>query len=660
MIATLIAYRPAWYGTPIWDDTAHLTAEPLRTWIGLWRIWTEPGATQQYYPLVHSVFWVQQHLWGDTFLGYHLTNILLHAGAGIVLLFILRELEIPGARLAAIIFSLHPIEVESVAWMTELKNTLSGLLYLGSALAYLRYDANRRRSLYGLALGLFLLGLMAKSVIASLPAALLLVIWWKRGRIDWRMDVRPLVPFFLTGAAAGLFTAWMEHHFIGANGPAFALSPLDRILIAGRVIWFYLATLAWPANLIFIYPRWSIDSSAWWQYLYPLAALSMTVGCWLIRHRARWPLAAWLYFVGTLFPALGFINVYPFLYSFVADHFQYLAGIAPIAVAAAGISIFLERWPAAARLAVCSLAVLGLGALTWRQSEAYTDVRTSWETTIARNPKAWLAFNNLGTFLFYQGDTEAAIRHYDRALSLHPNYAEAAYNRANAYARKGDTPEAIRSYEQALRLQPDYPEAALNLGAALARSGRLDEATLYFQRAAELKPTYAEAHYNLGKALARQGKRAESIAHYEIAAKLAPQNGAIHSEVAAIYFEDGKIEAALDHYRRAVAIAPDNISDLNDLAWILATAATSTPGNRQAAIATAATANTLANGSDPVILQTLAVAHANAGHFSEAIETVDRALKLPVDNPPLDQSLQGLRNLFDAGKPYRDPRAGTP
>ena len=237
---TILAYQPAWNGKPIWDDDGHITKPELRSLDGLGRIWIKPGATQQYYPLAHSVFWVEHKLWGDSPLGYHLINILLHIVSAFLLLKILRRLEVPGASLATVIFALHPVQVESVAWISELKNTLSGTLYLGSALAYLEFDRESKKAFYAAALGLFVLGLMAKTVIATLPAALLLVFWWKRGSLSWKRDVLPLVPFFIAGIGFGLFTVWLEQKFIGAEGSEFKLSFIERLLIAGRAFWFYL------------------------------------------------------------------------------------------------------------------------------------------------------------------------------------------------------------------------------------------------------------------------------------------------------------------------------------------------------------------------------------------------------------------------------------
>ena len=342
LIAVIFVYQPVWHGKPIWDDDAHLTPPALRSSRGLARIWIEPGATQQYYPLVHSIFWVEHKLWDDATLGYHLINILLHAFSALLFWKILRQLQVPGAYLAAAMFALHPICVESVAWISEIKNTLSGAFYLGAALVYLRFDRTRNGKFYFFALGLFLLGLMSKTVIATLPAALLVVFWWQRGKLSWKQDVLPLIPFFMLGIGAGLFTAWVERKYVGASGSGYDFTFIERLLIAGRAIWFYLGKLIWPVDLTFIYPRWHVSQTVWWQCVFPITALLVSAGLWLLSRRNRAPLAAWLFFVGTLFPAMGFFNVFPFCYSFVADHFQYLACIGLITLAAAGIAILFR------------------------------------------------------------------------------------------------------------------------------------------------------------------------------------------------------------------------------------------------------------------------------------------------------------------------------
>src|ERR1035437_847761 len=323
--ATLVAYWPALQGAMLWDDNKHITTAALQSWHGLGRIWFDVGATQQYYPLLHSAFWVEHRIWGDAVVGYHLTNVFLHAACACLVVLIMRRLALPGAWLAGFLFALHPVGAESVAWISEQKNTLSGVFCLGAALAYLRFDQTRRKASYFLALGLFMAAVLSKSVTATLPAALLVVLWWRRGHVGWRRDVAPLAPWLALGVCAGGFTAWVERAYIGAQGSDFALTLVERCLLAGRVMWFYVAKLVWPANLVFIYPRWQVDASQWWQYLFPVGVLAVAAGLVVAARRNRGPLAGFLIFAGTLFPALGFLNVYPFLYSYVADHFQYLA-----------------------------------------------------------------------------------------------------------------------------------------------------------------------------------------------------------------------------------------------------------------------------------------------------------------------------------------------
>ncbi len=589
-----LVYQPVWRGGFLWDDDAHVTRLELRSWQGLYRIWFDAGATQQYYPLLHSAFWIEHKLWGDTTLGYHLVNIAMHALAAVLVALILRRLAVPGAYLAAAIFALHPVQVESVAWITELKNTLSAAFYLGAALVYLRFDKTRNRPLYVAALALFVLGLLSKTVTATLPAALLVVFWWQRGRLSWRRDVLPLVPFFVIGMAAGLFTASFEQEMITAGGAAFEIAPLERCLLAGRVIWFYLAKLFWPVDLLFIYPRWTVSQSVWWQYLFPAATALLLVALWALRRRWRGPLAGVLFFVGTLFPVLGFCNVYPFIYSFVADHFQYLASLGIITLTAAGIALLLARrglWnrPVGNVLCVALLAVLA--TLTWHQCRMYADVETLYNVTIAGNPNCWMAHNNLGMTLAGRGRYDEAIAHYEEALTIRPdcelphnnlgvaladcgrldeaiahyqaalkikpNYAEAHNNLGNALAKRGQVGDAIDHYQTALRIKPDYASAYNNLGVALLKRGRLDDAIEHYQTALKFKPDYAEAHNNLGRALANRGQLDDAIEHFQAALKIKPDYAEAHNNLGSALAMHGRVEEAIEQFQDAVEFRPD-------------------------------------------------------------------------------------------------------
>ncbi len=520
-LAVFAAHFPALRGGFIWDDDAHVTAPALRSLHGLWRIWTEPGATQQYYPLLHSTFWLEHQLWGDHALGYHVVNLLLHATAATLLYVLLRELRVTGACLGALLFALHPVQVESVAWISEQKNTLSTALYLGAALAYLRFDLSRRPAHYAIAAALFALALLTKTVTATLPAALLVIFWWQRGRISWQRDVTPLVPWCVLGAVAGLFTAWAERKLIGAEGAAYDLSLVQRALLAGCVGWFYLGKLLWPANLTFFYPHWTIDPGRVVNWLPLMAALALTGWLWWrARAGARGLLAVWLLFAGSLFPVLGFFNVFPFLYSYVADHFQYLASMAVCAAGGAA----LARVSAGVRLTgflAISALLLALGGLTLQQSGIYRSYETLLRTTLARNPDCWAAANNLGKELMSDpARLPEAMTLFERALALRPVYYEANNNYGLALAENGRAAEAIPHLEEALRLKPQSHQAHNNLGIALARSGRREEALGEFAAAAALAPDVPSIQDNWAKVLVMLGRDAEAQPHFAEAARL--------------------------------------------------------------------------------------------------------------------------------------------
>src|ERR1051326_8157510 len=437
---TFIAYWPSLHGGLVWDDIAHITRPELQSLRGLGRIWFEVGATQQYYPLLHSAFWVEHRLWGDNTFWYHVLNVALHATDACLFALILSELSVSGAWIGAFIFALHPVSVESVAWISEQKNTLSALFYLSAMLLYLRRDEHNQKGGYPLtrayfiSLACFAAAILTKSVTATLPAALLVILWWKRGSLSWNRDVLPLVPWFAIGMGGGLVTAWVERRFLGAVGNGFAFSAVQRSLIAGRAVWFYLSKLLWPHDLMFIYPRWDVRESIWWQYLFPAGVIVLFVAAWLIRSKSRTPLAAALFFVGSLFPALGFVNVYPFIFSFVADHFQYLPSMGVIALAAA---LCRKKW-----LRVGAIVTAGIFAiLTWINCAKYVDVETLYQTTIRQNETCWMCYNNLGVIRLSQNQLPEAKGNFEAALQIRPKYSEALYNLANVLISMNRTEE---------------------------------------------------------------------------------------------------------------------------------------------------------------------------------------------------------------------------
>ena len=533
---TLVSYWPALHGGPLWDDFGHITVPELESMGGLWRIWSELGATQQYYPLLHSAFWVEHRLWGDSFLGYHVANVVLHSASACLLFLVLSRLAVPGALLSAMIFALHPIAVESVAWISEQKNTLSAVFYLAAAYVYSGHtrrtdlEAGTTTAGYWLAFSLFVCALLTKTVTATLPAALLVVTWWQRGRVEWRRDVKPLLPWFIAAMAAGVFTTWFERTIIGAAGEGFALSAGDRFLLAGRILWFYLAKLLWPHNLIFIYPRWQIDASIWWQHLFPAATIALAIGLAVYARRNRGPLAGYLYFCGTLVPALGFVDVFPFLFSYVADHFQYLASIGVIVPIAGALTVLagrlrLHRRPVAAVLG--GALVTTMAVMTWHRAGAYRDAETLYRDTIARNPGAWMAHLNLGTELAARNRLGDAIDAYQDALRAKPDYAAAKNNLILAHMKLADAAaespqtagDAIAHYEAVVHLDPKHFRAHYNLGTLLMEiPARETDSIRHLELAVSIQPDSVEAHVNLGVLLADLPLRAREAAdHLEFA-----------------------------------------------------------------------------------------------------------------------------------------------
>jgi tetratricopeptide (TPR) repeat protein len=533
--ATVAAYWPVFANGFIWDDDGFVTQNPtLRDLDGLRQIWFNPAATLQYYPLVHTSFWLEYHLWRLQPVGFHVVNVLLHALAALLLWRVLLRLKLPGAWFMAAVFALHPVQTESVAWVTERKNVLSAVFYFSAALCYFRFagigvgadEVKRRDRYYFAALLLFLGALLSKTVVCSLPAALLLVLWWKKERLEWR-DILPLGPFFAFGGIVGVTTPWLETHLVKAQGADWSLTFAERCLIAGRALWFYAGKLVWPSSLTFIYPRWDIHADVWWQWLFPAAGLLVVAVLWLARHKlGRGPLVAVLFFSGTLLPALGFINVYPMRFSFVADHFQYLASIGIIVLVVVIARRLLERLSVNGqqRTGLAALVLAALGVLTWQQSHIYQNLETLWIDTLAKNPACWMAHSNLGRLLAQKQEYALAETHYQAALVLKPEEEAIHYNYGNLLARTGRFAQAVTQYRQALQIAPEKAATHNNLGFALNQQHSTDDAIAEYEQAIFYDPGFADAYYNLGNALSAENKMDAAIRAYRHALQLEPDS----------------------------------------------------------------------------------------------------------------------------------------
>ena len=562
--ATILAYQRVWHAGFIWDDDVYVTGNRLLSAPdGLRRIWFSLESPSQYFPLVYTTFRFEHWLWGNNPTGYHWTNILLHASNAVLVWRLLSRLRVAGAWFAAALFALHPVQVESVAWITERKNVLMGFFFLLALLFWARFlDRPPKSKWYWLALGCYALALFSKTTACTIPAALFLILWLKHEPITWNRAGQ-IAPFVALGIGMGLVTIWWERFHIGTQGQVFAIGLPERLLIASRAIWFYLGKLVWPTHLSFSYPHWTISAMDPADYVWLIATGALGVAIFTARrYFGRGIEVAALFFVATLSPMLGFIMLYTFRFSFVADHYQYLACIGPLSVVAAGMATASDLVRGQQRFLkpiLCGLVVVGLAVRTWQQSGSYADIETLWRSVIAANPESWMAHNNLGARLAQTARLDEAFVLYDKALKLNPTYAEAYYNLGNAFLRARRTEEAMQQYNKALELEPRISGAHANiadillrrgevaeaikqieialqineanaayhkfLADALRRTGRADEVVAHYNRALELDPGAAEAHYNLGKTLREMGREEEALSHFQKAAELDPRLG---------------------------------------------------------------------------------------------------------------------------------------
>ncbi|MCP4658709.1 MAG: tetratricopeptide repeat protein [bacterium] len=668
LVLTFLAYSPVWRAGFIWDDDDYVTENPvLRTAEGLRDLWLDPSATPQYYPLVHTSFWLEYRLWGLDASGYHLVNVLLHALGALLLWRVLRRLEIPGAYLAAAVFALHPVQVESVAWITERKNVLSGVFFLLSLVAFLRFRplaaasseaGGGPRRAYVLSLLFFLCALLSKTITASLPAVILLLAWWKQARLR-RATVLPLVPMFVLGAALAAVTVYLEKIQVGARGEDWTLSVVERCLVAGRALWFYAGKLVWPHPLSFNYPRWTIDPGAVWQYLFPVAAVAVAA-CLLgwRRRLGKGPATAVLVFAGMLVPALGFFDVYPMRFSFVADHFQYQASIALIALGSAVAAAFLapltsrRRWigPLAG-----GLLVIALGLVTWNRSHVYRDQETLWRDTLAKNPDAWLAHNNLGMILYERGEMKDAGSHFRDAVRLNPEYAVAHNNLGNVLTHQQNHQEATRHFEEAVRINPEHARAQNNLGYARLREGRTGEAIRHFQKALEVAPDYPMPHRNLGEIYRQQTLYGKALEHLEAAVRIEPGDTLSLMRSSIVLQALGRYDDAVVKLRTILRIEPDNATALDRLARLLAVAPRAELRDGEEAVALAEKACRLTGFQIGAMLDTLAAAYAEVGRFEDAVAAAQRAVEqaTAMGRPQVARFFEAHAQLFQNRQPLR-------
>jgi Flp pilus assembly protein TadD len=568
-LLTVTAYLPVQRGDFSWDDDTLITDNRMiKAGDGLRRFWFTTEAAD-YYPLTQSLWWLEWRLWGNKPTGYHVINVLLHAVNAILVWLILRRLKIPGAWMAGAVFAIHPVNVATVAWISEQKNTLSMLFYAASIFLYLKFDEKGRWRWFGLSVAAFLLALFSKSAVAMLPVALLGCVWWTRGRLQ-RKDFPRSIPFFALSLIFGLVTIWFQYNRALGASELRKVGFLYRLAAAGWAPWFYLYKAVLPFNLTVIYPKWTIDASNWISYVPGL----VLVGCLMLfwHKRTTWGrplLFGFGYFVVTLFPILGFFDQGFYVYSLVADHWQYYSIIGVIALVVGAVAAISRRMGETGRFAGLvgsTIVLMVLGAATWGRAGLYADNEALWRDNVLKNQNAWLAYNSLANAQMQDGRADEAIGHFEQALQLKPDYAKAHDNLGVALAQSGRTKEAIAHLEQAVRIDPDLADAHDNLGNALLQAGRTQEAIGQYEQALRLRPDWFIACNNLGNALSRAGRLDEAILQYERALRIDPDYAEGHNNLGVVLVRSGKTLEATAQFEQALRIKPDYIDAQKNLA----------------------------------------------------------------------------------------------
>ncbi|MCX8228916.1 MAG: glycosyltransferase family 39 protein [Planctomycetota bacterium] len=646
VVAALLAFLPTLSNGWIWDDDDYILHN--RTLVesgGLADIWLDPSKTPQYYPVVHTSFWIETRLWGQSPMGFHLVNILLHGLGAILLWKLLRKLGLRGAWVAGLLFAVHPVMTESVAWVTERKNVLSGVLVFAAALQWLRFQENKKWKTYAGASALFLGALLSKTVTASLPAVLLVLLWWKHGKLP-RRPALSLTAWIPVGVSFGLYTARLEKDHVHASGHYWDFSFAERALVAGKACWLYLSKLVWPHDLAFFYHRWIPNTADALSWAWPLSLFLVLFLLWKYRARiGRGPLAGVLIFGGVLFPALSFFNVYPHKFSWIADHFQYHAAAAVFAMFGFALSHpKLPRWTPL-------IVALPLMGLSFQQSKIYENVETLWADTVQKTPTSSAALANHAAIQWRNGERQEALRMWAKAVELdpadlsslsslvqfgNPKNADAWIQKLEHYYPGSWDANYCRSFH-ALRKE-DFTTAIAAGRRALLSPDRKD-------RSAKMGRT----HLTIGAALT--GQQAWSLAVVELkkATSLIPAVPAAHAFLGLALAGEGKTAAALNELLFALPPKGNELVAMTTLAWIRGCHANPKFRNAQEALRAAQTACKMSRNQDADALDALAAVYASQGDWSNAANAMRQALRLS----PGNRGMRQRSNLYSAQKHFR-------
>lgn len=585
----VMVYFPSLRGGFLWDDDILLTANQhikAAGTQGLSAIWFSSNQPD-YLPLTSTSFWLEWRLWGMNPTGYRVTNLLLHALNSILLWRLLRRLKITGAFPAAILFAVHPVCVASVAWIAERKNTLSMIFFLLSLISFVRWrecplaadPKPAPRKWFVLSLCAFLLALLSKGSVVALPGVLLLLAWWQGNRdnpaFKWK-DLRPVVrstlPYFALSVVFAAVTIWFQFHRTMGEQLVNHLGPMEKIVAAAWAIGFYLSKVIWPVSLSMIYPPWELDARLILVCL-PACVLLLLLFVPSVRQHWRHIVLAFGYFFLLLLPILGFVDMYYFTYSRVADHWQYLAIIGPITLFTAAIRHFLrKRFPTGPiRGSAATIVIAVFGFLSLNRATTFAQPEKLWHDTLAKNPQCWAAHVHLGDLAANENNHEKALGHFHDAIRLNKTSATTHFNLANSLVALGRIDEACSAYTEALRHKPNYPEAHYNFGLALERQSKPEEALSHYRAAVKINPAHAGAHNNAGNILASRSDDAEAAHHYEQALHANPALPEARNNLANVLQRMGKVEESVAHYRKALELKPGYVDAHKNLAVALKT-----------------------------------------------------------------------------------------
>ncbi len=574
LLATWI-YSPCLRGTWLWDDGLEISQNAaIRAPGGWWEPWIRPQG-MDYFPLKNSLQWLEWHLWGANPLGYHVVNLGLHVVSALLIWRLLGVLGVRFAFLGGLLFAAHPLAVESVAWISEFKNTVSLPPLLLASIAFVEYDRSGRRGARFLAFLWFVAALACKTSTVMFPIVLLLFAWWRRGRVRYR-DLRSAAPFFAAALAMGAATVWFQStRAIGMAGTPIGLGP--RLAQAGWSIASYARLCLWPSGLEPIYPAAPASLPAWAPWL----GIGAVVVLFWIR-RAGWGRHALLgtgWFLLNLVPVVGIIPMAYLRISPRADHFAYVPLVGCVGLAAAGFGAALEagkkRFESGLVMqlpfAVAAAAAVGAMAIeAHAYAGVYRDEKALWTFAAERNPEAWLARNNLGKVFLQERRPAEAAEQFREAVRIQPDSPEAHANLGNALEALDRRAEARGEYAAALAIDPGFAGAHYNLGLSLLRSGRLDEAAAEFLAALKADPGHAAARNNLGLALAGSGRLPEAMEQYRLALNLDPDLPEAHLNLGNALFRLGRLEDAVGEYREALRLYPGYSGAHNNLGHALA------------------------------------------------------------------------------------------